>query len=192
MENQTLALIASFIAMAFVIMAYFVKKKAYYLLCELLCIVFLVVSYFFTVQFFAMIGLAVGLFRTVTFFVYENKEKVAPIYWSFLFSALTIASYFIVNFGILKTSQPLDVLCVLSLVAYAFIFRIRNLKIVRFTMLIPTVLSILFNILTHAAIFATLTYVFELSANVVSIFKYYVFNKKEFDEKREIKELEIK
>ena len=51
MENQTLALIASFIAMAFVIMAYFVKKKAYYLLCELLCIVFLVISYFFTVQF---------------------------------------------------------------------------------------------------------------------------------------------
>ena len=183
MENQTLALIASFIAMAFVIMAYFVKKKAYYLLCELLCIVFLVVSYFFTVQFFAMIGLAVGLLRTVTFFVYENKEKVAPIYWSFLFSALTIASYFIVNFGILKTSQPLDVLCVLSLVAYAFIFRIRNLKIVRFTMLIPTVLSILFNILTHAAIFATLTYVFELCANVVSIFKYHVFKKKMEDDK---------
>lgn len=78
MENQTLALIASFIAMAFVVMAYFVKKKAYYLLCQLLCIVFLVVSYFFTVQFFAMIGLAVGLLRTVTFFVYENKEKQAP------------------------------------------------------------------------------------------------------------------
>ena len=177
MENQTLALIASFIATAFVIMAYFVKKKAYYLLCELLCIVFLVISYFFTVQFFAMIGLAVGLFRTVTFFVYENKEKVAPIYWSFLFSGLTIASYFIVNLGILKTAQPLDILCVLALVMYAFIFRIRNLKIVRFTMLVPTVLSILFNLLTHAALFATLTYVFELCANVVSIFKYHVLNK---------------
>ena len=177
MENQTLALIASFIAMAFVVMAYFVKKKAYYLLCELLCIVFLVVSYFFTVQFFAMIGLSVGLFRTVTFFIYENKEQQAPIAWLFLFSGLTITSYFIVNFWILKTSQPLDVLCVLSLVAYAFIFRIKNLKIVRFTMLIPTVLSILFNVLTSAAIFTTLTYVFELCANVVSIFKYHVFNK---------------
>ncbi len=33
MENQTLALIASFIAMAFVVMAYFVKKKAYYQWC---------------------------------------------------------------------------------------------------------------------------------------------------------------
>ena len=53
-------------------------------------LIFLVISYFFTVQFFAMIGLAVGLFRTVTFFVYENKNKQAPIAWSFLFSGLTI------------------------------------------------------------------------------------------------------
>ena len=59
----------------------------------------------------------------------------------------------------------------------AFIFRIGNLKIVRFTMLIPTVLSILFNVLTSAALFATLTYVFELCANVVFIFKYHVFKK---------------
>lgn len=179
MENQTLALIASFIAMAFVVMAYFVKKKAYYLLCELLCIVFLVISYFFTVQFFAMIGLAVGLFRTITFFVYENKDQQAPIAWAFLFSGLTVASYFIVNYGILKTAQPLDVLCVLSLVMYAFIFRIRNLKIVRFTMLIPTILSILFNVLTSAALFTTLTYVFEFFANVVTIFKYHILGEKQ-------------
>lgn len=75
MENQTLTLIASFIAMTFVISAYFMKQKAYYLLCELLCVVFLIVSYFFSVQFFAMIGLAVGFFRTVTFFLYEKKKS---------------------------------------------------------------------------------------------------------------------
>ena len=181
MENQALALIASFLSMSFVIMAYFVKKKVYYLLFELLCLIFLIVSYFFTMQFFAMIGIAVGLFRTATFFIYENKEKQAPIGWSFLFSAMTIASYFIVNFGILKTAKPFDILCLLALVMYAFIFRIRNLKIVRFTMLVPTVLSILFNVLISAALFATLTYVFELSANIISIFKYHVFanNEKE-------------
>ena len=188
MENQTLALIASFIAMAFVVVAYFVKKKAYYLLYELLCIVFLIISYFFTLQFFAMIGLAVGLLRTVTFFVYENKEKSAPIAWSFLFSSLTIASYFVVNFGMLKTAQPLDVLCMSALVMYAFIFRIRNLKIVRFTMLAPTVLSILFNVLTHAALFAALTYVFELCANLGSIFKYHVLGKEKADIRKELSE----
>jgi len=175
MENQTLAFIASFLAMSFVIMAYFVKKKEYYLLFELLCIVFLIVSYFFTMQFFAMIGLAVGLFRTTTFFIYENKERQAPIIWSFLFSAMTLAAYFVVNLVILQTAKPLDILCLLALMMYAFIFRIRNLKIVRFTMLVPTVLSILFNVLISAALFAMLTYVFELCANVVSIFKYHIF-----------------
>lgn len=62
---------------------------------------------------------------------------------------------------------------------YAFIFRIRDLKIVRFTMSIPTVLSILFNVLTSAAIFTTLTYLFELIANCISIFKYHIIKGKE-------------
>ena len=179
MENDTFALIASFIAMVFVVMAYFVKNKAHYLLFQLLCILFLVISYFFTLQFFAMIGLAIGIFRTVTFYLYEKKEKVAPIFWSFIFSIFTIISYLVVNLRVLKTAQPLDVLCLLSLVMYAFIFRIRNLKIVRFTMLIPLFLSVLFNVLTEAAIFAALSYAFEFCANVVSIFKYHVFNKEE-------------
>ena len=148
-------------------------------MCQALCIIFLIVSYFFNLQYFAMIGVTIGLCRTLTFFLFERKGKRAHILFSFLFSALTIASYFIVNLWILGEAQPLDILCLLALVGYAFIFRIRNLKIVRFTMIIPTLLSVLFNILTHAALFATLSYVFELGANVVSIFKYHVFNKKD-------------
>lgn len=177
MENQTLALFASFTAMAFVVMSYFVKKKSYYLIFQLLCIVFLVVSYFFTVQFFAMVGLSVGILRALVFFLYERKEKDAPIYWSFIISGMTLGSYFIVNFWVLKTSQPLDILCLIGLIMYAFIFRIRNLKIVRYTMLVPTILAILFNLLTSAAVFATLTYVFEFLANIVSILKYHIFNR---------------
>ena len=83
------------------------------------------------------------------------------------------------NYGILQTAQPLDILCLLALMMYAFIFRMRNLKHVRFMMIIPTVLSILFNVLTHAVLFATLTYIFELGANIVSIFKYHVLGKEE-------------
>ena len=184
MRNETLALLASFAAMSLVVASYFVKKKSYYLLLQILGILLLVVSYFFSLQFFAMIGLTIGLLRTLTFFLYEKKEKASPIYWSFFFSAVTISAYFILNYVILKKSQPLDVLCLLSLVMYAFIFRIRNLKIVRFTMLIPLFLSALFNFLTHAAIFATLSYSFEFCANVVSIIKYHIFRAKETNKKQ--------
>ena len=177
-ENQTLALIASFIGMLLVICSYFTRKKEGFLLFQALCIVFLIISYFFTVQFFAMVGLAVGLLRSLTYFYYEKKEKDAPIWVPLLLAGMTLASYFVINFVILGTSEPLDVLCLIALVGYVFIFRVRNLKLVRFLMPLPTVLSILFNLLTDAAIFATLTYVFELSANVVSILKYHVFTKK--------------
>ena len=172
--NETLSLIAGFIAMSFVIVSYFVRKKSLYLVYQSACIVFLILSYLFNAQFFAMVGLAIGLWRALTFFYIENKGKDASIAWSYLFSALTIASYFIVNFWILGDAIPLDILCLLASCAYAFIFRIRNLKVVRFAMLAPTIISIAFNILSGAALFVTLSYTFELGANIASIFKYHI------------------
>ena len=181
MENQVLAHITSYIAMALVVLSYFTKKKERFLLFQSLCIVFLIISYFFNVQFFAMVGLAVGLARALVYFAYEKKGRLAPFYWPFLLSGLTLASYFIVNYAILKTADPLDLLCLAGLICYAFIFRVRNLTLVRFLMLVPTVLSVLFNLLTHAAPGASLTYIFELSANVLSIFKYDVIGRGLFE-----------
>ena len=174
MENRTLALLVSFVAMVLVIASYFTRKKERFLLFQSLCIVFIIASYFFTVQFFAMVGLAVGLLRALVYYAYEKRERLAPLWVPILLTLLTLASYFTVNFAILKTSDPLDVICLVALVAYVFIFRVRNLKLVRFLMLLPVSLSLLFNLLTNAALFTTLTYVFELSANLVSIFKYHV------------------
>lgn len=174
MDIPVLAFIASFIGMAFVVTSYLVRKKSLYLACQSLCLVFLIISYFFEVNFFGMIGLSIGLVRALTFFLYEQKDKDAPIFWSFAFSLLTMVNFY-VNMFVLKTGQALDVLCLVALIAYAFIFRIRNLKIVRFTMLFPTILSMVYNILVGAAIFMTLTYVFELVVNCISILRYHVF-----------------
>ena len=174
MENQTLALIASFIAMMLVVCSYFTRKKERFLLFQSLCIVFLIVSYFFTAQFFAMVGLAVGLLRAIVYYAYEKRGQAAPLWVPIVLVLLTAASYFIVNFGILKTSEPLDVLCLVTLLGYIFVFRIRNLKLVRFLMLLPISLSLLYNLLSGAALFASLSYAFELCANVASIIKYHV------------------
>ncbi len=178
MTNETWALVVSFVAMIFVVISYFVKSKSLYLLFQALGIIFLIASYFFTAAFFAMIGLAVGLVRSLVFFAYEKRERRAPLWWAFVLSGMTVASYFVVNFAILKTARPLDVLCLIALVGYAFIFRIRNLKTVRFTMLAPTTVSILYNVLSGAAVFVVLSYSFELSANIASILKYHVFEEK--------------
>ncbi|MBQ8295012.1 MAG: YgjV family protein [Clostridia bacterium] len=182
MENEVLALIASFLAMVMVVISYFVKIKKLYLFFQLMCVIFLIVSYFFSVEFFAMVGLSIGFCRTLTFYCYESKGKEAPMACSFIFSAATIASYFIVNYGILKTANPVDILCLLPLVMYAFIFRIRNLKLVRFMMPVPTTIAILYNVVSHAPVFAALSYAFELAANILSILKYHVFHQEKKSE----------
>lgn len=187
MENQTLAFITSLIAMLLIMASYFFKKKELYLLFQAAGMVFLIANYFFTLQFVAMLGLVVGLFRALVFFFYERKDKLAPIAWAFLFSALSIAAYFIAKEleGDNKPNNEFEwkgMILVVSLALYAFIFRIRDLRLMRFTVLAPTSLALLYNILiraTQSSPFAILTYAFELGANIVSILKYHVFGKEE-------------
>lgn len=175
---KTLSLITSFIAMALVATSYFVKKKKLYLIFQFLGIIFLILSQFFSFEYFAAVGLIIALFRTFTFYLYEKNEKLAPIYWPIIFTILSLVSYFIINLWILKTLKPLDILCLISLILYAFIFRIRDLKIVRFSMLAPTSLSIIYYFLISAPIFTVMSYSFELIADLVSIFKYHVLKPK--------------
>lgn len=173
MDIPVLAYITSFIAMSLIVIGYFVKNKSGYLLFQFLGIIFLILSYLFSVKFVPMIGLMIGLIRTITFFFYEKNDKNAPLYWPFIFSALSIGAYFL---GVeLQNSQGqyVDILCVLALCMYAFIFRIRDFKIVKFTVLVPTILSIIYNILVQAPFFNTLSYSFELGANILAIILYY-------------------
>jgi len=179
MDNKALALASSFIAMSLIVISYFVRKKEKYLLFQLLGILFLIASYFFSVDWLAMIGMIVGACRTVTFFLYERKGDKASILWAFLFSFLSLASFFIINAKTGAGVKVEDILLLISLIGYAFIFRVRSLKVVRFTMFVPLSLSVLYNILAAAPLFTVLSYSFELGANIVSVFKYHVFGKKE-------------
>ena len=173
-DNATLGMLMSFIAMAFVMVSYFVKNKRMYLVFQSACIVFLVLSYGVIGQFFAMIGLFISLIRALVFFWYENMDKRAPIWISVLISIATCVAYVVVNLIILKTARPLDLLLLFSSIMYAFIFRVRNLELVRYTMLLPTALSVVYNALISAPIFLVLSYAFEALANIASIFRYHI------------------
>lgn len=179
MENETLAFIVSFIAMLLIALSYFFKKKSWLLLFQTLGIVFLILSYLFTAQYFATVGLSVGLIRTLTFYAYEQRGKDIPIVAPIGFSVLTVAVYFTINFGVLKNVQPLDILYLGSLIGYAFAFYIKKIQIMRYVVLLPITLAILFNAFTHAPIFVVVSYSFELGANVLAIFKYYIFDEQE-------------
>ena len=177
MYNYTLSMIVSFIAMSLITISYFLKKKSLYLSFQASGIVFLILSFFFTEQFFAMIGLTIGLARTLTFFLYEKNDKNAPLYLSFLFAIVTVAVYFIVNLGILKTAKPLDILYLIGLIFYAFTFRIRSLTTMRFVTIAPTLLNVFYSVLIHSTPFVIISYAFECGANLTAILKYNILEK---------------
>lgn len=172
------ALAVSFVALGLVVASYFFKEKRLYLCFQALGIFGVAVSYLFTKEFFAMIGTGISCARTVTYFCYEQKDKKAPLWVTFLFLALAVASYFIVNFAILQTAKPYDLIYLTSLTLYGFIFRVRNMKFVRFAMLLPLALSVLYNCIASSTIFVILSYAFEFCASVVAIFKYHILPKR--------------
>ncbi len=186
MTAETWSITVSFVAMLLIAMSYFFKNKSGFLLFQAMGMVFIMTSYLLDGEYFAMIGLGIGLARALVFFGYEKKDKKASVLWSVFFSVLTVAVYFIVNVGILKEAKWRDVVYLIGLVLYAFIFRIRDLELMRYTVTIPTALSILYNVLCRAAPFIIVSYVFELGANILSILKYHVFAKtKETQQEKE-------
>lgn len=172
MYNETLAYVTSFCAMFLTFSSYFCKKKSMYLFFQFTAIIFLILSYLFSLEYVAMIGISIGLIRTLTFFIYEQKGLVAPLYWPFIFSVLTIIAYFVGSELKGDARSYYDILYIIGLIIFAFAFRIRDIRIVRYLSLPALAISALYNLLIHAPIFTTLDYTFELIANIVAIVIY--------------------
>ena len=172
MVYTIISYVASFFALVIIMYSYFANNKKYYLLYQCLGIICLITSYLFISRYFATISMLVALIRTLTFGIFEYKNKIAPIFYSYLFVFLTILTYFIINVIYLKIFSWLDILHVIALCFYAFTFRIRNLKKMRRVILMPNVLEVLYNLIMFAPLFTTLSYLFELLSNVVAICRF--------------------
>ena len=172
MYNYSLSQIAGMVTLLMMATSYLVKNKSSYLLFQTIGLGFMFLSYLFGAEYFAMIALTVSLSRTVVFLIYEKKDKRAPVSLAFLFGFLTVLAYLTVNFVILKTTRPTDILYLTAQVMYAFIFRIRSIKTVRYTIIVPHMLAILYNLLLNGMLFVALSYLFELLADLYSICKY--------------------
>ncbi len=172
MYNYVFSQIFGFVTLALMVLSYFFKSKSTYLFLQTMGLVSMFFSYLFGANYFAMITLAVSLTRTLTFYLYEKNDKEAPIAFSFLFSGLAITAYVAVNIFILKIANPIDILYMSAVVMYAFIFRIRNIKLVRYTVLVPHALAVLYNLLLGDMLFVAASYFFELLADIYAILKY--------------------
>lgn len=175
MQNLTLSNLSGFMAVSFITISYFTNQKSTYLLYQSISIIFLSLSYYFSLNYFAMVGLILALFRTITFYFYEKLNKVVPIFVCIIFSILTLCCYFVINFKILKTANVKDVIFLIALILIIFIYRLKNESKIRLLLIISTSLNVIYNFVSVSPLFSTLTYVFEFFANLIAIFIYQVF-----------------
>ena len=169
MYNPVLSQIAGAATAIMMIVSYFFKSKSSYLICQTVGLGCMFLSYLFGCEYFAMIALTVSLTRTFVFFVYEKRDEKAPVYLALLFAGLAVCAYIVINLVVLKTAKPLDILYLMAQIMYAFIFRIRNIKLVRYSIIVPHAFAILYNLLLDGMLFVALSYTAELLADLYAI-----------------------
>lgn len=172
MYNYTLSFIAGLIAMLCACSSYFVKKKAIFLILQGAAIIFLAISCLFNVQYYACVSYAIALTRVLIYFSFEKKGKAPNMWLRSVFALATIVAYLITNVIILKDAKPFDLMLVAANCVYAFVFGIRDLRLLRLLFLAPTALCIVYFVLCHATPFVIISYAFEFVANVVAVFLY--------------------
>ena len=167
-----LALIFSFLGMASAASSYLLKKKWQYLVAQGASILLIGVSNLLLGLFYACISSVVSLIRVLVYYDLERKNKEANLYVKLLFTALVIISYVITNVLILKNYMWQDLMLMAINCSFVYIVGIRNLNVLRYCMIAPISLAILYCVLMNVAIFTTFSYGIELVANLVAIVIY--------------------
>lgn len=170
---RILSYIMSIIALALYCGSYFFNSKKKYLILQLNGNLFLSLSYLFMGAYFTMVSAAVGIVRGIVCYTYEKKDKRVPVYMIVLLCAVTVLSYVIINYVILSgNASPWDVLYMFACCMYAITFAVRNIKLMRYVVLIPHLSAVFYNLLVHAPISSAISYGIEFMVTVVAIIKF--------------------
>ncbi|MBO5775977.1 MAG: YgjV family protein [Clostridia bacterium] len=170
--EQTISFICSATALALYSASYFFKTKKAYLTLQIIGNIFLSLSYLLIGAIFTMVTVIIGIGRGLVCYYYEKKDREVPLYMIIALCAATISSYVVINFIILKTATSWDVLYMLASCFYAITFTIRNIKLMRYAILVPHALAITYNLVIRAPITSALSYVIEAVITIVAIIKF--------------------
>lgn len=172
---KTLSFIMSTISLALYCASYFFDNKKKYLILQLTGNVFLSFSYFFMGAYFTMVSVAVGIGRGLICYTYEKNNKNVPLYIIVGLCFVTVLSYIIINYVILSgASSPWDILYMVASCMYAITFAMRNIKLMRYVILIPHISAVAYNLLVNAPISSAISYGIELVITIVAIIKFHI------------------
>ena len=90
----------------------------------------------------------------------------------------TVSSYIIINYFILSgTASNWDFLYMFASCMYAITFAIRDIKLMRYLVLIPHLSAIFYNLLAKAPVSSAISYGIEFIITVVAIIKFHIQEK---------------
>ena len=167
-----LSFVMSTIALVLYSCSYFFNNKRNYLILQLSGNVFLSLSYMLIGSFFTMVAVIIGIARGLICYLYEKRDKRVPVFWIVSLCIASILTYIIINTVILSQASIWDFLYLFASCMYAITFAIRNLKVMRYMVLIPHASAVAYNLLIKAPISSAISYGIELVVTVVAIIKY--------------------
>lgn len=168
----------SAIALALYCCSYFFDSKKKYLILQLMGNVFLSFSYLFMGAYFTMVSVVIGIGRGLICYSYEKNNKKVPLHIIVGLCFVTVLSYVIINYVILMgTASPWDILYLVASCMYAVTFAMRNIKLMRYVILIPHMSAVVYNLLVKAPISSAISYGIEFIITVVAIVKFHIQEK---------------
>lgn len=174
-NTNALSFIMSTAALVLYSCSYFFNNKRKYLILQVVGNIFLSLSYLLMGAYFTMISVGIGIGRGLICYRYEKLNKRVPLYMIIALCCATILSYIIINYMVLSgTASPWDILYMIASCMYAITFAIRNIKLMRYMVLIPHVCAILYNLLVAAPISSAISYGIEFVITIVAIIKFYI------------------
>ena len=175
---STLSFVMSTVALVLYSCSYFFDNKRNYLILQLIGNVFLSLSYLLMGAYFTMVSVGIGIGRGLICYSYEKRNKKVPLYMVMALCFITVLSYIVINYVILSgDSSPWDILYLFASCMYAITFAIRNIKLMRYLVLIPHMSAIAYNLLVLAPISSAISYGIEFVITVVAIIKFRIQEK---------------
>ena len=176
---EVLSFVMSTIALCLYSLSYFFNSKRNYLILQLSGNVFLSLSYLLIGSYFTMVAVAIGIARGLICYIYEQKDKKVPVYFIIGLCPASVLSYVIINLVILQSQSSIwDFLYLFASCMYAVTFAIRNIRVMRYLVLIPPASAVAYNLLIHSPISSAISYGIELAVTLVAIIKFEIAARK--------------
>ncbi len=166
-----LAQVTGGIALVLVVFSYYAKRKTTFFVLQIFSNIFYGLSFIFSHSLVAGINTLISIIRIIELYYFEKSGRETPAYLIIVYSCMYIAV------GIAFYNSMYDIIPIITPIIFTVAMWMKNMQLIRYTMLLPQVALFIYAIICQAYTSALLNLI-ELVAIIIAIFKYYIEYKK--------------